>query len=106
MVVRWEGGKGRRLMRWEGGQGGRVVRWQGGKSGKVVRWQGWKGGRMVKQKGGRYLFFFKDGEHKMSSRFHLFVSDVNQENAGVGCVQDFLPGRRDGKTLLRSFASC
>ena len=50
--------------------------------------------------------FFKDGEHKMSPRFHLFVSDVNQENAGVGCVQDFLPGRRDGKTLLRSFASC
>ena len=103
MVVRWEGGKSRRLMRWEGV---RVARWQGGKGGKVVRWQGWKGGRMVRQKSGRYLFFFKDGEHKMSPRFHLFVSDVNQENAGVGCVQDFLPGRRDAKTLLRSFASC
>ena len=31
----------------------------------------------------RYLVFFKVGRHKMSSRFHLFVSDVNQGNEGV-----------------------
>ena len=42
----------------------------------------------------------------MSPRFHLFVSDVNQGNEGVGWVQDFLVWPRDGKTLLRSFASC
>ena len=88
-------------MRWEDR---RVVRWEGGKGGKVVRWQGGEGGRMVKQKGGRYLVLFKCGGHKMSLRFHLFVSDVNQG------IEDgfkiFLHGCRDGKTLLRSFISC
>ena len=28
--VRWEGGKGGRLVRWQGGKGGRIGRWQGG----------------------------------------------------------------------------
>ena len=74
-------------MTWQGGKGGRLVRWEGG---KVVRWQGGKGGRMVKQKSGRYLVLFKVGGRKMSPRFHLFVSDINQGNEGVGWVQDFL----------------
>ena len=26
MLVRWEGGKGERVMRWQGGKGGKVVR--------------------------------------------------------------------------------
>ena len=30
------------------------------------------------------------GGDEMSPRFYLFVSDVNQENEGVGWVQDFL----------------
>ena len=66
------------------------MRWQGGKGGKVVRWQGGKGGRMVRQKGWRYLVLFNDGGHKMSLRFHLFVSNVNQRYEGVGWAQDFL----------------
>ena len=66
-------------MRWEDR---RVVRWEGGKVWKVVRWQGGEGGR--------YLVLFKCGGQKMSLRFHLFVSDVNQGNEGVGWVQDFL----------------
>ena len=82
-VVRWEDRKGVRLVRWEGGEGGRVVRWQGGKGGKVVRWQGGNGGRMVSQKGGRYQVLFKGGGHKMTPRFHLFVSDFNQGNKGL-----------------------
>ena len=41
-------------------------------------------GRLVRWQGGRYLVLFKDGGHKMSPRFHLFVSDVNQRNQGVG----------------------
>ena len=45
---------------------------------------------MDRQKGGRYSILFKGGGHKMSPRFHLFVSDVNQGNRGVGRVQDFL----------------
>ena len=27
---------------------------------------------------------------RMSSRLYLFVSDVNQQNEGAGCVQDIL----------------
>ena len=27
---------------------------------------------------------------RVSPRFHLFVSDVNQRNEGAGCVQDVL----------------
>ena len=44
----------------------------------------------MRQKGGRYLVLFKDGGHKMSPRFHLFLSDVNQGYKGLGWVQDFL----------------
>ena len=85
-----EGGKSGRLARWEGGEGGRVVRRQDGKGRKVVRWQGGKGGRMVRQKGGRYVVLFKSGGHKMSPKFHLFVSDIDQGNEEVRGVQDFL----------------
>ena len=31
------------------------------------------------------LFKFKDGGHRMSLRFHLFVSDVNRRNEDFGC---------------------
>ena len=34
-------------------------------------------------------FYSRVGD-KMNPRFHLFVSDVNQGNEGVGWVQDFL----------------
>ena len=61
--MRWEGGKGERIMRWEGGKGGRVVRWVGG----------------------RFLVLLKSGEHRLCPRFYLFDSDVNQENEGVVC---------------------
>ena len=59
-------------MRWEGGKVGRVMRRQGGKSGTVVRCEG-----------GRFLVLFKGGEHSVSPRFYLFVSDVNQGNKGA-----------------------
>ena len=39
-------------------------------------------------------------------RFHLFISDVNQQKKGPGHVQDILAWRRDGKILLRSHPSC
>ena len=44
-----------------------------------MRWQGEKGGRVVKWKGGRLLVLFKSGGHMVSPRFHLFVSDVDQQ---------------------------
>ena len=84
------GGRVVRQGKWKGSEVGKWERWQGGKGGKVVRWQSEKGGRVVGQKGERYLVLFKGRGHKMSPRFHLFVTDVNQGNRGVGWVQDFL----------------
>ena len=65
-----------------------------GKARRVVRWDGW-----------RFLVLFKGGEHRVSPRFYLFVSDVNQGSEGDG-LKIFLRARRDGKILLRSSASC
>ena len=59
-------------MRWEGGKGGRVMRCQGGKGRRVVRWEG-----------GSFLVLFECGEHRVSPRFCLFGSDVNQGNEGA-----------------------
>ena len=56
-------------MKWEGGKGKRVMRRQGGKGRRVVRWEG-----------ERFLVLFKGGEHRVSPRSYLFVSDVNQGN--------------------------
>ena len=53
-----------------------------------------------------FLVLFKDWEHMVSSRFHLFVFDVNQGNEEAGWVQGFLRGPRDGKISLRSNMSC
>ena len=33
---------------------------------------------MVRWVSGRFLFLFNGGDHRMSPRFYLFVSDVNQ----------------------------
>ena len=37
-----------------------------------------------------FLVLFKDEGCRVSPRFHLFVSDVNQGNKETGLVQDFL----------------
>ena len=42
-----------------------------------MRWQGGKGRRVVKWQGGRFLVLFKSGEHRASSRFYLFISDID-----------------------------
>ena len=70
-----------------------------------MRWQGGKGRRVVRWEDGRFLVLFKGGEDSVSPRFYLFVSDVNQGNEGDG-LKIFLRASRDGKTLLRSSASC
>ena len=78
-------------MRWQGGKGARVVMWQGGKGARVVKWQGGKGGRVVKWQGGRFLVLFKSRGRRVSPRFHLLVSDVDQPwNKGAGWFQDYL----------------
>ena len=37
-----------------------------------------------------FLVLFKDGGRRVSPRYHLFVSDVNQGIKDAGWVQDFL----------------
>ena len=66
--------------------------------GKVAEW--WGG------KGGRFLVLFKIGGLRMSSKFHLFVYDVNQGNERERLAKDFITWCRDEKTLLVSSASC
>ena len=56
-----------------------VARWERCEGSEVVRWEGWKGGRVVKWQGWRFLAFLKSGGHRVSPRFHLFVSDVDQQ---------------------------
>ena len=48
---------------------GGVVRWYSGKDGRVVKWQG-----------GRFPVLFKGGGRRVRPRFHLLVSDANQQN--------------------------
>ena len=39
-------------VKWQRGKGGRIVRWHGHRGGKVMRWQFGKGGRVVSREGG------------------------------------------------------
>ena len=54
---------------WERWGVGGVVRWYSGKDGRVVKWQG-----------GRFPVLFKGGGRRVRPRFHLLVSDANQQN--------------------------
>ena len=85
------------VVRWQGGKGGITVRWHCRRDGKVVRWQFGKGGRVVRWQGGRFLVSFKGEGCRVRLRFHLFVSDVNQQNEGAGCVQDIFAWSQEWK---------
>ena len=50
------------------------------KGNEVVRWERRESGEY---EGGRFLVLFKGGEDRMSPRFYLFVSDINQDNKGA-----------------------
>ena len=45
---------------------------------------------MVRSEGGGFLIFFKGGECRVTPRFYIFVSDVNQGKEKAGWIQDFL----------------
>ena len=49
-VARWE--RCVSGLRWQGGKGGRIVRWHDRRGGNVMRWQFGKGGRVVSREGG------------------------------------------------------
>ena len=91
--VRWQGGKGGRIVRCHSRRGGKVVRWQFGKGvwrGGGVRWQGRKDWRVVRWEDGRFPVLFTCGGRRVRPRFHLFVSDADQRNERAWCVQDIL----------------
>ena len=48
------------------------MRWQVGKGGRIVRWQGGTGGRVVRCQGGRFLVLFKGGGHLGESKILTF----------------------------------
>ena len=85
----WEGGKVRRVVRWQGGKGGRIMRWKSWRGGRVVRWQGRESGRVVKWQSERFLVLFK-GVRRVSPRFYLFGSDVDERNKGAVWVQNYV----------------
>ena len=68
---------------------------------------------MVRWEGGRFLVLLKRGGRRVSSRFHTAqkIKFAVKDFFGI-CRQIqnkfkiFLRGHRDGKTLLRSSASC
>ena len=60
----------------------------------------------MRQHSGSLLVIFNSGRRKVGPRFHLFISHVDQLNKGAGCIQDYLRGGGDGKTLVRSYGSC
>ena len=71
-VATWE--------RWEGR--GVVRRWQGGKGARVVRWERWDNGEVARWEVPGCI---QEWGHRVSPRFHLFVSDVDQRrNKGAG----------------------
>ena len=72
-MVRWEWLKGSEMARWKGSE---VVRWRKWESSEVVRLERWEDGR--------FLILIKGGGSRVSSRFQLFVSGVNQRNEEVG----------------------
>ena len=51
-----------------------------------MRWQGGEGRRVVRSEGGRFLVLFKGGECRVTPRFYLFVSDLNQGKEKVGWI--------------------
>ena len=55
-----------------------------------MKWQGGEGGRVVRSEGGGFLVLFKGGECRVTPRFHLLVSDINQRKERAGWIQDFL----------------
>ena len=77
---RWEDSKLGRSERWEGGE---MVSWERREGSEVESWERWQGGK--------FLVLFKGRGRRVSPRFHLFVSDVNQRNEGAVWIhEDFL----------------
>ena len=54
---------------------------------EVARWERWENGEVERWK---VPSFIQRWETQDEFKIHLFISDVNKGNEGVGWVQDFL----------------
>ena len=54
---------------------------------EVARWEKWESSEVTVEDSWLYS---GGGEHRVAPRFHLFVSDVDQQTIGAGWDQDYL----------------
>ena len=69
----------------------------------MARWEKWENGEVERWK---VPGFIQGGRHKMIQDFIFLFLMLIKGTKGWDGFKIFLDGRRDGKTLLRSFASC
>ena len=94
---RWENSEVAQSERWEDSEVAIWERWG------LVRWQGRKDGKVVRWQGGRFTVLFKGGGRRVRPRFHLvWWHEVKEHDV----FTIFWYGRRDGKILRESNASC
>ena len=55
------------------------------------------GGRAVRWQSRWFFVLFEGGGCRVSPRFHLFVSGVNERNEGARCVQEILAWQQGWK---------
>ena len=56
-------------------------------SNEVARWERWESSEVARWE---VPGFIRGWRTQGESKFYLFISDVNQQNEGAGCVQDIL----------------
>ena len=65
-------------VRWQSGKGGRIVRWHAQRGGNVMRWQFGKGARVVSREGGMEfedkIVLYCSKEAKCKQRFTAAIS--------------------------------
>ena len=77
-VVIWEGGKdggSSELGRWDRWEGSELGGWEGWESSKLARWKSWESSEVVRWE---VPCCIKGWGTQVNSKFHLFVSDVDQ----------------------------
>ena len=91
--LRWQGGKGGRIVRWHSQRGTKVVRWQKGEGGgEMARWEIWENSEVARWEIPCFIQGWrKQGETKWRRRM---------------CSRYFSVTAGNGKLLLGSNASC
>ena len=95
-VARWERWENSEVAQSDRREGSKVSIWERWDRG-IERWHGKKDGRVARCQGGRFAVLFKCGRRRVRPRFHLFVSDANQQNERAWCVQDILAWLQEWK---------